>query len=180
MKQQIRDEMLKKRNELDSSKAKEKSSEIIKKVCLLKEFKESKVIHCYISNGKEVETLNFIKGICNNKKIVVPYFVNNCLESSIFKESDQLKKGNFDFLEPSKPENFPKKDINLIIIPGIAFDKKGNRIGYGKGCYDKFLDQIPAKKIALAYDFQIVDNIPEEEHDVKVDCIITEDRVIRC
>ena len=80
------------------------------------------------------------------------------------------------FFRPVSPE-----DIDLVIVPGIAFDRSGERIGYGMGFYDRFLKKIrkDTSSIGLAYEFQIVDDIPSEETDVKVNKIITEKRVIK-
>lgn len=84
----------------------------------------------------------------------------------------QPKFGEASFLEPEK--------IDVVIVPGIAFDRNGHRIGFGCGYYDDFLKRArQAKKIALAYDFQIVDFIPAETHDVRVDVIVTPDGIIR-
>jgi len=76
-------------------------------------------------------------------------------------------------------------DIDLVIVPGVVFDKSGHRIGYGHGYYDRFLDNLEkinknAVKVGLAYDFQIADKVPIEKHDVPVDKIVTEKRIIRC
>ena len=73
------------------------------------------------------------------------------------------------------------EDFDLILMPGLAFDRKGNRIGYGGGYYDKYLSQFKeiSNKLVLAYDFQIVNNIENEPHDIKVNCIITNNEFIK-
>lgn len=86
-----------------------------------------------------------------------------------------LKKDKYGILEPD--ELIPavkKEDIDLIILPGVAFDKSGGRLGYGGGYYDKYLNSCPQDicKVALCYDFQIVENVPVEEHDVKANDVI--------
>ena len=73
------------------------------------------------------------------------------------------------------------KNIGIVLVPGIVFDMEGHRIGYGLGYYDKFLKKVPkAVKIGLAFDFQIVGNIPKETHDVLVDFIVTDKEVVEC
>ncbi len=78
-------------------------------------------------------------------------------------------------------ENIASLDsIELVIVPGIVFDIKGYRVGHGLGYYDKFLKKTNAKKIGLAFEFQVVSEISYEEHDIKMDKIVTEDRIIDC
>jgi len=98
------------------------------------------------------------------------------------KNLNELEPGAFNILEPKKEFFRPVSpdDIDLVIIPGVAFDKDGDRIGYGMGFYDRFLrsmkKNIPV--VALAYEFQIVDDIPVDDTDVTVHKIITEERII--
>jgi len=92
-------------------------------------------------------------------------------------------------LQPSPPYNIPEpshhkakkidiEKIDLVFVPGLVFDKRGHRIGFGKGHYDHFLAQISAPKIGICFDFQIIDNIPEEAHDEIVDIIVTPSKII--
>ena len=69
--------------------------------------------------------------------------------------------------------------MELIIVPGLVFDEKSNRIGYGKGYYDKFLSKINCYKVGLSFDFQIKKEIPFEKHDEKLNCIISEKRILK-
>ena len=89
-----------------------------------------------------------------------------------------MHEASYGILEPVKIiEKSPNK-IDLIIVPGIGFDKRGNRLGHGKGYYDKLLRKLKTIKIGLAFELQIVDQIPTDENDVPVDLIITEERII--
>jgi len=100
---------------------------------------------------------------------------------SEIKSFDELKKGTFGILEPPQ-DRFRKvriSEFDLVIVPGIAFDLTGHRIGFGGGFYDSFLGSITATKIALAYEFQIVDEIPTRAEDVKIDILVTEKSVYR-
>ena len=102
------------------------------------------------------------------------------LEICQIKNISQLQKSHKKILEPHKDcQKIAPEKIDLIIVPGIAFDKQKNRIGYGDGFYDRLLKKTKCPTIALAYEFQIVHNIPGEKHDVKVDQIITEKRILR-
>ena len=94
---------------------------------------------------------------------------------------DELIVDNYGILEPKYVDkNNIGDNFDLIIMPGVAFDRCGNRIGYGGGYYDKYLLNIKEdiKKIALAYDIQVIDDIHREKHDIKVDCIITEKEIV--
>ena len=77
-------------------------------------------------------------------------------------------------------KNYIDSDFDLIVLPGIAFDKVGNRIGYGGGYYDKYLSVLECRinKVALAYGFQVIDDIEVEKHDIKVDYVITDNEII--
>jgi 5-formyltetrahydrofolate cyclo-ligase len=117
------------------------------------------------------------------KNIVVPISnkKDNTLTLSHLKSWEELSLGSYGILEP-RTEKIRKtnvEDIDLIIVPGVAFDEKGNRLGHGKGFYDRLLKKTKATVIGLAFEFQILENIPTDKNDVPVDMIITEKRIIR-
>jgi 5-formyltetrahydrofolate cyclo-ligase len=92
-----------------------------------------------------------------------------------------LASGAFEIPEPGSGEPaVSPRDIAVLLIPGLAFDRRGVRLGWGRGCYDRFLEKFRGQRWGLAYDFQIVDEIPEDDHDQGVDCIVTERRWIDC
>ncbi len=158
-----------------------KNKNIRYKLFSMEEFKKAKTISIYISRKNEVDTKEIIKKAFEmNKMICVPSMKNKpcmCLiteKYNIHEHTPLLVDKN---TKKVKPE-----DLDIIIVPGIAFDEKGRRIGSGKGYYDTFLSELKGKKpiIALAFDFQIVDEIPSEPHDVHMDKIVTEKRIINC
>lgn len=175
----IRKKILELRKNLPTYDVLKKSNEIIKKLEEIEEFKEAKKIACYISFGNEVYTHGFIKKYVETKIISVPVVNKKEIFLSNIKSWSELQQGAYGILEPKKEFLRICNNVDLIIVPGIAFDKKGNRIGYGEGYYDKLLKKLNAIKIALAYDFQLLDKIPSEKHDVKIDIIITEKRILR-
>src|SRR5690606_25232452 len=89
---------------------------------------------------------------------------------------EELSPGTFGVMEPPEKEEIVLKDIDVVVVPGVAFDRNGYRIGYGAGYYDNFLPKLKsdAKNIAVAFEMQLRDLIPVESHDVKMDMIITE------
>lgn len=145
--------------------------------------KDRKTIGLYSSVRNEVDTKKiFYECLSLNKKVSYPKVTSDDLVFYDIQELIQLKPSYKNIPEPDS-ENYVliEEEPELILVPGICFDNKGNRLGYGKGYYDKFLKNIPRQNIVgLAFDFQVLDSIPSCEHDVRVGHIITESGVIDC
>ena len=186
MKHNLKSEVLEKRKALSKDEIKENSNKIKENLFSLPEFEKAKNILFYVSFNNEVDTHEIIKELLTKKNIIVPYVEkgNPILQLSELKDFDELEAKTFGILEPKedKIKKFDIGNVDLVIVPGIVFDKNGHRIGYGYGYYDRFFHKLDAnvKKIGLAFDFQVVDKIPEEKHDVPVDFVITEKRVLVC
>ena len=181
MKNQLKESILEKRNSLSKTEIIEKSKKIKDNLFNLKHYKNSKTIMFFVSFNSEAHTHEMIKESLKNKTIIVPKVVHHELEPSVIIDFDNLMPSRFGILEPIETMKIAYKNIDLVLVPGIAFDKEGHRIGYGFGYYDKFLTKVPkAIKIGLAFDFQVVEKIPKEMHDVPVDMIVTEERVVEC
>jgi len=181
-KSQIRDFVFQIRKKYSSNTLKALSLQICKRIEELPLYKKAKNIAFYFAKNKEASLEYLIgKAFLEGKKVFLPktWLKDKTLSfHQIFSFSD-LKPGPFGLLEPSS-EN-PKldlKDFEIIFVPGIAFDLKKGRIGYGGGFYDKILKNIPAFKIGVAFSFQIFEELPLEKHDQKVDLIITENDII--
>lgn len=158
-----------------------KSKDIILKLIDLEECKGPKSIVMYLSYGSEVMTFDTINlALITGMRVLVPYLVGNEMEVSEIKNLTELKITDYGILEPINREKVRSDEIDIVVVPGIAFDEKGNRIGSGLGFYDRFLKKCNAIKIGIAFDFQIIDNIKPTKEDIPVDIIITEKRVIRC
>jgi 5-formyltetrahydrofolate cyclo-ligase len=185
MKDILRKSILKKRNALSASEVLEKSTRIKKRIFEMELFKNAQNILFYVSYGNEVYTHNMIKeSFMLGKRVVVPKSISddNSLTLSILNNWNNLELGEYNILEPRKDsiEEIDIGSIDLIIVPGVVFDKEGNRIGHGKGYYDRLLkDYQDIPTIGLAFGFQIVEYIISEKHDKKIDIIITEDRIIK-
>ena len=154
---------------------------IINKVAKLKAFKESKNILFYLPIHGEVNLIPLYNSHNDLKNFILPKIKkNNQLDLHYINDLDHTEKGKYNILEPKKHLKKAKiKDIDLILVPGIAFDLEGNRIGYGKGYYDQLLKQTTALKIGIAYDFQLLKKITPEKHDIKMDRIITEKQNVK-
>jgi len=183
MKENLRKEIKEKRRKISKEEQRKKSKEIKEKLFSLLEYKFTETILYYISFDSEVFTHEIVKEALNEKRVVVPIINKEdfSLILSELKDWDDLEVGSYGILEPKK-EKINKvaiNEIDLIIVPGIAFDMNGNRLGQGKGYYDRLLKNSNAVKIALAYEIQIVDKVPTKENDIPVDMIISEKRIIK-
>ena len=181
MKNQFKESILEKRNSLSREEIMEKSNKIKINLFSLGIYKKSKTAMFFVSFNSEVHTHEMIKESLKNKTVILPKVEQHEIEPSVVIDFDNLIPGKFGVLEPIEAMKIAHKNIDLVLVPGIVFDKEGHRVGYGFGYYDKFLRKVPkAVKIGLAFDFQLVDKIPKETHDVPVDVIVTEERVIEC
>lgn len=184
----IRQQSISKRNSLGDAERRQKTLKIIERLFRLPEFKESKVVMLYSSIKSEVSTQQMINEALHIGKVVVlPKVKDGSLELIPFKIKDadrELLPGHFGVLEPSNQcESISPGEIDLVIVPGVAFDIFGTRLGYGKGYYDNFLKTIKKRTpiVALSFEAQIVcGTIQKRVHDISVDKIITESRVINC
>ena len=148
-----------------------------------KVFKKAEVIHIFISTPEEPDTKAIIKHCWSSgKKVAVPLVLPNTFDliHSEIKSFDNLIFGIYGIQEPS-PESRVKMTpdmFDLVIVPGVAFDKKGRRIGQGKGYYDRFLQLTSAFRLALAFDCQLLENVPSELHDIPMDAILSESGIL--
>jgi 5-formyltetrahydrofolate cyclo-ligase len=183
MKSVLREQILEKRKALPPSFLEEKSTIIIKHLSLLPAIEQAKTILSYISFGNEVYTHDFIRSSIKKKNIVVPFVADTTqkkLSLSYLSDWNNLLPGNYGILEPSPDHVTPAEfeDIDICVIPGVAFDTSCHRIGYGYGYFDRILKKIHTLKIGLAFEVQILNNIPITSYDVPMDCILTEKRFI--
>ncbi|MBM4145340.1 MAG: 5-formyltetrahydrofolate cyclo-ligase [Nitrospira sp.] len=186
MKKAIRKKILSKRDQIPHAIKAEKDLLIRNSLYTLSEFLDAKKILFYASFRSEVETHSMIKQtLKTGKNLILPrvYKKGHRLLLYELKDMKELNAGFMGIPEPFVPDEriVSIDDIDLVIIPGAAFDYSGNRLGYGAGYYDSLLAERKKKipVIAIAYEEQIVDSITPEEHDVKVDIIVTDKRVIR-
>lgn len=180
----IRKELIETKSKLSLSQVGKNSSIIINKLRLLDEYIQSKTIFTYVSFNQEVITKDLIEGAIKNKKVAVPKIEYDRMNFYYINSFDDLEIGVKGILEPadlSKSNMVIPTNGDLFVVPGLAFDNNLNRIGYGKGYYDAYFKEyshVTIHKIALTHELQIVDQIPTDDYDVKVDRIITESRII--
>jgi 5-formyltetrahydrofolate cyclo-ligase len=172
-KKKVRKEMFEKRMGLPIEFLETESKRICEKIKGMKEYRNAKVVALYFPIKNEVDVLQ----LCEDKSkiFLLPRLENERLVFAPFGSLEELKKGRFGIPEPVAPEW--KGCIDVIIVPALAFSPTKHRLGYGKGYYDGFLKKVDPFKIGVAFDFQI-SHFAHEEHDARMDVVITEKRTI--
>lgn len=184
----LRSRMLKRRRSEASEEIERKSYLIWERLLTFALFLKGRGVLFYLALEDEVQTRPMIEAALGmGKRISVPLINEEKREilPSILKDPNQeLTPGAWGILEPKRKfyRPFPLEEIDLAIVPGVAFDEAGNRLGFGRGFYDKFLSRLAERVsfVALAFEFQVVKSLPSRSHDVAVDYIITEKRIIKC
>ena len=178
-KRKIRDRIKKLRSDLTKEQVAEESKLIYNQIIDNKIFERAEVVMSYMSFQNEIDTEKINDYIIScGKKLLLPKMVDREIIKPIEYTGKFKIDNSFGIKEPVG-ETY-NGDIDLIIVPGVVFDREGNRIGYGRGYYDRFLKLYPrTRKISLAYEFQILDRLEVEEHDEKIDEIVTKNNIIR-
>ena len=150
----------------------EQSEQILAKLEQHPDFVNAEKVMLYNALPDEVQTLNFLQKWHLRKKIILPTVVGDDIVPVEYAKETTFAVGDFNILEP---QNEPYSgDFDLIVVPGVAFDRKGNRLGRGKGYYDRFLSQhLDVKRIGICFDFQMVDEVPAEPFDIRMDVVIS-------
>jgi len=172
------------RDDLSKNDCRERSSMILANLVTMPDFFRADVVHTYISSKKnEVDTHEIIRMLLKQKKrVVVPIgdkATKQMKHSELFSLSE-LVGGAYGILEPRMYRPVPVADIQVVIVPALAVDRKGNRLGFGAGFYDRFLQDVSVPIISLVYEFQVVQTVPQESTDIPVSFIVTENEIIRC
>jgi 5-formyltetrahydrofolate cyclo-ligase len=180
-KQEIRKRVLALRDALTPEEIAAKSGSIVRRLTALPDLRESSTLMVFLSFGSEVRTDGLLRwGWEAGKRIVVPLCrpedrgLTPCLLGSFA----ELEIGRYGIREPKGEmiRPVPREEIDAILVPAVAFDRRGHRVGYGGGYYDRFLTGVPrAVRIGAAYSCQIVERVPEDPHDLPIHRIVTED-----
>lgn len=179
LKKEIRAEVKKHRREASAEQIRKNSDAICASFLALPEYKEAKVVFAYIDCKNEVETRKVIEQCwADGKTVAVPKVFGEIMKYYVITSYGDLEDGYFGIPEP-KYEQLQEIvcEDGLMILPGVAFDVKRHRVGYGGGFYDRYLEEHPnMKKIAFAFEFQVFESVPFEEFDRQPEKIITENR----
>jgi 5-formyltetrahydrofolate cyclo-ligase len=183
-KREIRKRILTLRNAMPPESITAKSDEIVRRLMELREIRDSSTLMVFLSFGSEVLTDDLIRwGWSEGKRIVVPLCRPESRELTPCRIDgfDELETGHYGIREPKtgRLRSVPRAEIDAVIVPAVAFDRRGYRVGYGGGYYDRFLPECPqAANIGAAFACQIVPEVPSDRYDLAVDRIVTEEGII--
>ena len=176
-KQQMRELIVQKRRILSAEDRREQSAAILEQLEQMQCFREAKTVLLYYPINNEVDVLPLFKKYKHTKTLLLPVSHRREMTVSPYEGNDKMHRGKFHIPEPTTPAY--EGEIDLIVVPAVAFDKTGLRLGRGGGYYDKFLKKhVSAMLIGVGYDFQLVDQVPAERHDQKVHRIILPSQTI--
>jgi 5-formyltetrahydrofolate cyclo-ligase len=180
-KNQIRNEILTRRRQLTADTCLAWSSRIQQALVGQPEFIAANSLGLYSSIRNEVFTEQVFAVACEwGKKVVYPKICDEKLEFIEVTDLRQLRPGAFGIPEPDGCRRIPVSSLELIVLPGVAFDLSGYRLGYGKGFYDRVLHDLKlCTLIGIAFEWQLIESLPVEIHDIRMDMVITEERVLR-
>jgi len=184
-KEKLRRQVRAARNALDPEWRDQASDRITDRLWSWKRLATTDAVHCYLAWRSEVMTGKLIELLLQHKKkVAVPKMgaSKRLLENYYIQRLSAVSIGPFGILEPDLRQCEPAmlRELQLIFVPGVAFDRRGNRLGSGHGYYDRFLAQSAAPRIGLAFEMQIVDRVPVGDHDEKMHFIVTENEMITC
>lgn len=187
MKAKIRGEALQARLRLSRGLIREKSGRIAHRFFALPDYKTAVTVMFYVSRASEVDTHELIERALREKeRVAVPVAIpaGRKLIPVVIHDLQDLAPGELGVLEPALNERstLSPGELDLLVLPGLAFDLKGNRMGRGRAYFDILLKEVPPAviRVALAFEVQIIKEVPVDSHDMPVDMIITEKRVINC
>lgn len=174
-KSDIRKSLLEKRKKIKNKDV--LSKKITANLIKLDIYNKASVIALYNSLPDEVDTSYIINKYLDKKTILLPRIIDNKIEFIKINKDSEYNKSKLGVLEPIG--EVYHGNIDLIIVPGVAFDKKLNRLGFGMGYYDRYLENKDIYKIGLAYGKQIVNLLPYDKFDIKMNMVITENKVYK-
>lgn len=170
------------RQEASMLQVAEMSARIGELVLAMPEYRAAKRVFCYYSLPMEVQTGGLIREMLREgKEVYLPVTgKDKTIKAVRLRNPDALRRGAFGVMEPEGNEEIAPSELDLILTPGLAFDRAGGRIGYGAGCFDRFLPDCRGTIAGLALEMQMVDRAPVEPHDVFMHRVVTEKGVIHC
>jgi 5-formyltetrahydrofolate cyclo-ligase len=183
MKRAMRREILARRDALSEAERATKSSAIAERVLALPELEDARTLMLFWSFGSEVDTAPMITGLVGQgRRLVLPRIERGEVVPVAYRPGDPVSEARFGAMEPTSGEVVDPMELDVVVTPGVAFDRGCKRSGYGGGFYDRLFDRArpDVAKIAVAFALQLVEAVPVGRHDRRVDIVATEDEVLRC
>ncbi|MEW5997032.1 MAG: 5-formyltetrahydrofolate cyclo-ligase [Candidatus Micrarchaeota archaeon] len=180
-KNMLRKRMLQLRKNMPEEEKHEMSRRIAERLLDLEEFHSAHVVALYLSKKDEVDTWGVVEEAAHAEEVLLPIVKEGKLRFVYYEKNGEMKRGPYGIMEPVG-EEFGGKGIDLMVVPLVAVDGRGNRLGMGKGYYDRYLrgeGPKPKVLVGLCFDFQVVGEVPAERHDVPINIIITNKETIR-
>ncbi len=178
-KKSLRSLLLEKRDNTSFDLMKIVSEKMQKRLKKINVFRNAQKIGVYYPIGSEILTQDIIQELLSNgKDVFLPKVIGENLEFRKITDFSSLEKGRFDIMEP-KDDCQIDNNLDVVLVPTVGISPIGVRLGYGHGFYDRFLSEHKTTSISLTFEKQIVKNIPKSEHDIIIDWIVTEDRILK-
>ena len=177
-KKSLRNLLLEKRDGTSFDLMKIASEKISKKLKKIRIFRDAQKVGAYYPIGSEVRTQDIIQELLSNgKEVFLPRVSGKNMDFKKISDFSSLESGSFEIMEP-KIECETENNLDVILVPTVGITPKGVRLGYGHGFYDRFLANHKTPTISLTLEKQVVKNIPKSDHDILIDWVVTEDRII--
>lgn len=178
LKEKLRRSYLKTREGLEEGKRKKLSELIVNRLLSLSVLKSARRLLLFCPHKGEPDITPLFKwALCEGKDVVLPKVEGEELKLIRVSDTEGLEPGSFCILEPTEGEEVSPESVELSLIPGVVFDKKGYRLGFGRGYYDRLMDRLGGLKVGVAYEFQIVEEVPRDSWDRPVDMVVTEENI---
>lgn len=173
-KQELRKSIREQKRAMTVEEIERRSAALLEKFCASREYRRAKTIYGYLPYNQEVRTVPILEqALRDGKRVAVPKVYGDEMKFLYLDDLNAVAKGYSGIPEPIADEPEADDETALVLMPGLAFDPQGHRIGYGGGFYDKFLAREPGHPtVALCYSFQVLEHLETEEFDIPVDAVI--------
>lgn len=173
-KKQLRDQIRQRKRAMTEAEIVQKSTALAQQFLATPLYRQAKTLYGYLPYNQEVRTVPILaQALADGKQVAVPKVYGDTMRFILLPDLSKVEKGYSGIPEPIADEPIATDETALVLMPGLAFDPQGNRMGYGGGFYDKFLEAEPGHPtVALCYDFQMLPQLDTEEHDIPVDLVL--------
>ncbi len=180
-KRALRRQVLARRDRVAASRRATASEAVAGRAAALPELRAARTVMAFWSFGSEVDTGPLRARLhAAGVRVALPRIEDGEVVPVAFEAGEELRPTSFGGMEPATGRALPPEAVDVVLTPGVAFDRTGNRLGYGGGYYDRLLRRTPAARIAIAFALQVIEAVPAARTDTRVDAIVTELEVIRC